>query len=166
MSGRLRRMGLAVLLAVLALGCALPTDPTKSPPLCRAQSMACFDARTTVSLNGRSVETTVTSEDLPEPGFANRWHYRLGPEAEEMMAPLLGRRHETPICGAAIVWPTGRGGMWQEAKGGWRLDMHPTDQGVAAQFARVAGVNECRTQGWTVLRIEGGLEILIEELAP
>lgn len=168
MRSRLRPVSLTASLAALSSACgALPLAPTPAPKaLCRAQSLSCFDSRATVSLGSQRVETSVISEDLPEPGFANRWHYRLGPEADAMLAPLLNRRHETPICGGAVVWPGGQGGMWQHATGSWRLDMRPTDPGVAKRFALIAGVNECRTQGWTVLRIDGHLEILIEELAP
>jgi hypothetical protein len=169
MSGKLARMGTAALVAVLSLACGHADRllaPTALTELCPVQSLACFDAKTTLSIDGQSVETRVTSEDLPLPGWLNRWHYRFGPEADPLLAPLVDQWRTTPICGAAIVWPSGQGGMWQHAHGAWRLDMRPTDPNVAAQFAALAGANECRTQPWTVLRVDGRLEILIAESAP
>lgn len=121
---------------------------------CRAQSPACFDARAELSLNGRRIETHATAEHLEGPGWP-RSHYRLGHEVDALLAPLLEQRTTALVCGS----PTRL-----VARGAWRLVLKPTDAGVATQLE--GATSECRTRAWTVTRVQGRTEILVEDLSP
>lgn len=122
--------------------------------VCRAQTAACFDAQATLTVDGKRVETHVTAEDLVGPGWP-RSRYRLGPEAEPLLSPLLDQRTTALVCG---------NGLRLVARGGWRLEMRPIAPGVLAQLER--GPSGCRTRAWTVHRLEGRLELLVEDLSP
>lgn len=102
----------------------------------------------TLRVGAKSVETRVQAEDLAGPGW-KRWRYRLGVEAEPLLAPLLDRRTTGRVC---------EGVTWREAPGSWRLELRPA--------GKPAGEKRCETLAWTVLRVEGRLELLVEELAP
>jgi hypothetical protein len=147
-----------------------PRAATRSV-ICDPQRLACFDANMElVRPTGVAVSVVGTSQDLPTPGYANRWHYVLSSNAALVLAPYVGQVTETEICGAAVVYPPqgskAQGGMWMAAEGYWRLDMHPTNDAVAARFAELAGANECRHQRFTVqVLATGEYEILIEEEA-
>jgi hypothetical protein len=134
---------------------------------CQVQSLACFDANITVIRNGISQETGF-SEDLPLPGYLNHWHYVLTHSPGSNLSSLdtyIGVDTDSQTCAAAVIWPEGRGGMYMEAIGNWRLELHPIDDNVAAQFAALAGAIECRFQSFTVnILPDGKREIVISEL--
>lgn len=132
---------------------------------CIPESPACFTSKARIFVSDIQYDSITLSQDLPTPGFANRWHYIFdyNPEIEPLIA--LGRVN-AEICGAAIIWqPENRGGMYQEGNGYWRIEMLPLDDAVAAQFALWDGLSECRNQEFIVSRIGAkAVEILIEEL--
>jgi len=169
----IRRAILATVTAALA-GCGgmlpgSPSAPEARTPSCAVQSMGCFHFTGSLWADGRATEVEGWSEDMPTPGYANRWRYVVGPPAAQALAAYQG-----PVTGwvggGAVIWRFGSGGMYMEALAGsggeryWRLDMRPTDGEVAAAFAALAGAEEYRAQTFEVLEVgEGAAEILITE---
>jgi len=159
----------AVVLACASLTSACGSDATfgasrvvQAP--CPVESMACFHFTGSLSAGGSSLPIEGWSEDLPTPGYANRWHYLVSPEAAQLLAPYLAVNATVSTTdSAAVVWPTGLGGQYWEAVSHFRLEMHPTDQAVAQRCAEFAGLREVRTQPWRVNASNGWVEILIEE---
>lgn len=161
-----------VVVALISAACggALPSAPEPvSEVVCAVQSLSCFHYRGMLVAAGQTVEVEGWSQDLPTPGFENRWRYLVSAPAG---ARLAGFQTLTKswLGGAAVVWPSGRGGMFNEAltaPGGaiyWRLEMLPTDDAVAAQFAALAGAQEYRAQRFQAVSTDGGgAEILITE---
>jgi hypothetical protein len=176
-----RSIAVIILASVSAVACGRGTDlvgpDTRGPELalvddavCPAQVLSCFHASMVLTAGGQSITVLGWSQDLPLPGYSNHWHYLLPASAAPLLNAFINVPTEASVGGAAVIWPDGRGGMFMEARATnanlphWRLDMHPTDDGVAAQFANLAGSAEYRTQIFTVTKLNGGqVEILIEE---
>lgn len=166
----MKAIGLVLVLTLAGCGLA-PGAPSASElePVCAVQSLSCYHFAGTLRVGSASMEVEGWSQDLPTPGFENRWHYILSAPAAAMLAPY-GRMTSAWHGGAAVVWPGGGGGMYQEALTGpggvrlWYLGMRPTDPGVAQAFAALAGAQEYRAQAFRAeARADGGAEILIEE---
>ena len=114
--------------------------------LAHADSLAHFEAAARVS--GVAPITAATSEDLPEPGYANRYHF---------LFPQLMLPHWDDWA-AVTVLSDGAGDMWILIPGwGW-LELTPTDPAVFVHMAALTAF-ETRWQHVTVT----AHEILIEE---
>lgn len=112
----------------------------------KADTQAFFHAQARIP--GMAADFCAVSQDLPTPGYANRFHY-LASEAEF-----------TPYDGwtAVTVFSDGAGNMWTLIKDwGW-IELHPLNHSVAKQMAEVTAF-ETRLQHVTVTEHE----ILIEE---
>jgi hypothetical protein len=167
------RIGSILALVVVVAGSAacgggITTATEAIAPICAVESLSCFRFKGALTVSGRTMEVEGWSQDMPLPGYANRWRYVVADPSGELAR--YGNPTRTWLGGAAVVWPGGVGGMFQEAlasEGGrlfWRLDMRPTDPAVAAQFAALAGAQEYRAQIFEVRAKGGESEILITEL--
>lgn len=148
-------------LALLAHSCNLPFSPEIGKSvICPVQSLACFDSQADIAIGNNPHSSYVTSQDLPTPGYANRWRYVI-----ETPHPILvpQTHYGVNVCGEAVIWPNGLGGMYMQAETHWRIDMYPTDPAIAARFADIAGSHECRVQNFIVSEYSEGIEIMIEE---
>jgi hypothetical protein len=162
--GSLKHAALMLLAVVLSACGRSELAAPSTPEPCQVQSMACFHSSATLYVGAAlPIRTEVWSQDMPTPGFENRWHYLLPQETARVLAPYLSVWTEASIDGKAVRWPDGTGGQTMEAFGHWRLEMRPTDAHVAAQSGALAGAREARMQHFTVRRVGEWVEILIEE---
>lgn len=170
---KLRRALLIPLLLMATQACAaLPTtpDPTPIEPVCSTQALNCYHFEGRLQVGGAWAEVEGWSQDMPAPGYANRWRYVISAPTVRAL-DAYSRPTPARVGGAAVVWPGGGGGMYQEALAPsgavhWRLEMYPTEPGVADAFRALAGAHEYRHQAFEVRPIgNGSVELLITEPA-
>lgn len=171
----MRKALMMVALLASACGKTSPTGPElakRSEEFCPTQTMACFRfTGILTTAQKQPVKVDGWSEDLPAPGYRNRWRYILSAPTGPMLA-----RYQEPTQGvtrttAVVFARNGRGGMVAEVRSTnglelyWLLSMEPADDHVADQFAALAGSTETTAQNFRVRwRPDGGAEILIYEL--
>lgn len=166
---------LALTAVSVACGQAIPTGPevakVEHGEICPTQTMGCFDFTgelTTERVTPVKVEGV--SQDLPTPGYRNRWRYVLSAPAGDLLAkfqdPTPGNTHTI----AVIFASTGRGGMVAEVWSldgktlYWHLSLRPTSDVIASKFAELVGSEETTPQTFQVKLLEdGGAEIVISE---
>lgn len=156
-------------------GPELPDTSTSAPSIARSsitpacvgetgQTPACFEADGTVTVGNAQAQAIIWNEDQPLLGYLNHWHYLIAPgAAAQLLSRYEGTKWHGDVGGGALIYPGGRGGMTLYTNA-WRLDLRPTDDAIAAQFAAWAPASETRSQSWTVNMLpDGSAEIRIEE---
>jgi hypothetical protein len=164
-----RSLAPAFIAALFLAGCA--TSPTATEIVyrtapCPVESLACFHSDAVLRVGPLAIQTEAWSEDLPTPGFANRWHYLMPLETYSALQRYMDlTTDEVETEAIAVRWPGGQGGQTMEAFGHWRLEMRATDAAVSAKCAALSGSQERRKQRFTVRRDGPWVELLIEEPA-
>lgn len=151
----MRRILLLLAVAVTA-GAARAEQP--------AESLSRFHGSVTLTLpNGAVVAGPVLSEDLPTPGYRNRWRYVVGPRVAAGLKEAMGR---TQLYAEVRVAATTSGTMVHEALGLFSLELAPAAPELAAAFRSHAPGQEIIWQTMTLRPLaEGYAELLTEEPA-
>jgi hypothetical protein len=156
-------VGVVLVLAGCGTGPTATEVAARTTP-CPVESLACFHSDAVLRVGPLAIQTEAWSEDMPTPGFANRWHYLLPLETYSALERYMDRTtDEVETEAVAVRWPGGQGGQTMEAFGHWRLEMRATDPAVSAKCAALAGAQERRKQRFTVRRDGPWVELLIEE---
>lgn len=140
--------------------------------VCAVETMACYHFLGTIELgDGTILPVKGASQDMPLPGYVNRWRYVItGQPAGQLsaaLAPFLVAT-EASVGVTAIRLSDGSGGAIAEALHPevdtlryWRLEMRPTNHVIAHKFAEVAGSSEYRAQVFQALIPGNGGEVSV-----
>ena len=126
-----------------------------------AESMSDFSGVARISCaSGPVVYAAVQSQDLPEPGFENRWHLVFFPDSPA--ACVVPQQFQD-------LWvrttATSRGSYTIDIPGWALVEIIPGDPAVRAQFRQAALGSETRFKQRITLSQHGdGIRLLIEEL--
>lgn len=169
---------LGALVLKTACGAVAPSAPTSeapsalghaaalSVPFCLEEGLECFTAKAHVGTESHQATATVVSQDLPLPGYENRWRYVISAETRPVFDHLLGKEVESEVCVEAVVTSEDprEGAMIAEVYEYWTLKLQPVNQGVRVQLGKIAPAVECRDQRFVFTLLPGGeYELLITE---
>jgi hypothetical protein len=127
------------------------------------ESLSCFHGCVTLSLpNGAVAAAPVLSEDLPTPGYRNRWRYVVGPRVAQVLRGTVFING--PLYAQVRVAATPGGSMVHEALGLFRLELAPAEPKLAAALRTHAPGEETIWQTMTLTPLpEGYAELITEE---
>lgn len=127
---------------------------------CAQESRSSFHALAKVKSRGCTWYAAALVEDLPGPGFVNRFHFVLSPE-DPGKCPLAPGTLEDTIRATA----TSQGSMTVDVPQWGYFEVWPADAAVRESFRRAAPGSEARRQRLTVRPSgdDGAWELLIEE---
>lgn len=145
---------LCVAVSIATPACGQDTQP--------AEQLGRFHAACRLTVSGYAeVVVPCLSEDTPTPGFVNRWHYELGPEARALIGGLIDQPPAyVRVNGGALA----EGAMFQDLEGLVRIHLKPVAPKVAGRFRELAPASEARWQWVSVKSLsEGYVDLWIEE---